>query len=345
MNALNSKTIESDSDLQKLAFGVLKEYNLIPVKVSVIQSGSIKTVWKVETQSHMLCLKRLKQTYDRALFSVNAQIHIKKSGGKVPAIVPAANKQSIVQYNDQLFVLYEWIAGKDLNFLNASDLPSAVQGLAEFHIASKGYETVGSARISSKLGKWPEQYLSMQNKFTSWKDTAQSNASSSSHSSYLQHVDAITDIANRALEYLNKSSYASLTAPGSSSIVLCHQDYGKGNAISTDKGVFVLDLDGVTFDLPARDLRKIIGKLSENKGQWDVNTIHRVVELYCKTNPLPIEEKKVLYIDLLYPHWFYGLVKNQYLNNKALKPSEIEKIAKLERAKVPLLTSFIQSSK
>jgi spore coat protein I len=38
--------------------------------------------------------------------------------------------------------------------------------------------------------------------------------------------------------------------------VLCHQDYGKGNALLTDEGVMVIDLDNVSFDLPARDLRK-----------------------------------------------------------------------------------------
>ena len=54
------------------------------------------------------------------------------------------------------------------------------------------------------------------------------------------------------------------------------------------------------------------------------------------------EEKKVLFIDLLYPHWFYGLVKNIFKNNKLENSGKIEKIAKLELSKVPLLESLIK---
>jgi spore coat protein I len=42
---------------------------------------------------------------------------------------------------------------------------------------------------------------------------------------------------------------------------------------------------------------------------------------------------EVLYADLLFPHWFYGLVKNLFQNNKVLKASEIEKISLLESSK------------
>ena len=42
---------------------------------------------------------------------------------------------------------------------------------------------------------------------------------------------------------------------------------------------------------------------------------------------------EVLHADLLFPHWFYGLVKNLFQNNKSLKASEIEKTALLESSK------------
>jgi spore coat protein I len=39
----------------------------------------------------------------------------------------------------------------------------------------------------------------------------------------------------------------------------------------------------------------------------------------------------------LFPHWFFGLVKNQYQNAKLLKTAEIERTAELELSKVQLL--------
>jgi spore coat protein I len=153
------------------------------------------------------------------------------------------------------------------------------------------------------------------------------------------------DICKQAIDAINKSDYGLLAADGSESVVLCHQDYGRGNALLFNGQVFVLDLDGVTFDLPARDLRKLIGKNAENRGSWHSETISDILGWYEEINPLNNKEKEVLYIDMLFPHWFYGLVKNLFKGGKTLKPSEIEKIAKLEESKVALLKNLIDEEK
>lgn len=68
----------------------------------------------------------------------------------------------------------------------------------------------------------------------------------------------------------------------------------------------------------------------------------QIVELYSEVNPLSSAEKNTVYIDLLFPHWFYGLVKNQFQGGKTLKASEIERIARLEEAKVPILNAIMK---
>jgi len=316
-----------------IAHNVLREYGIVPDSVTVVQGGTIKTVWKVSSGGMQYCLKRLKHTLDKALFSVNAQIHIKNAGGLVPEVFPNRHREPITQYNGQLFVLYEWVEGKDLNFSVPADLRMGVRGLAHFHLASKGYRTVEGARVSTKLGKWPEQYTSMSKKLASWKEQAERSNPSQVFSAYLQHVDRMLALADKALAALNSSDYARLTEQGSDRIVLCHQDYGKGNALAVGSSVYVLDLDGVTYDLPARDLRKIIGKNAERRGRWSAEAISEILGWYTEINPLLTEEMEVLYADLLFPHWFYGLVKNLFQNGKTLKASEIEKTALLESSK------------
>ncbi|HHX17492.1 MAG TPA: CotS family spore coat protein [Clostridium sp.] len=335
---MESKT----NNLHQLATRVLKEYDIKADEISIIQSANVKTVWKINTNNKLLCLKRLKHTYDKTLFSVNAQNYIKNSGGNVPGIIKDKNNNLIVKINDELFVLYEWIYGKDLNFNNLTDLEEAITGLAKFHVFSKGYIPPSDSKISTKLGKWPNQYESMRKKITSWKSIAKEKQELSSYNTFLKYCDDISNLSDKALNLLESSSYKQLTSEKSGSVVLCHQDYGKGNALLTKDGVYVIDLDGVTFELPARDLRKIIGKISENRGYWHQPLILDVINWYSKINPLTPEEKKVLFIDLLYPHWFYGLVKNIFKNNKLENSSKIEKIVKLELSKVPLLESLIK---
>lgn len=335
-------TNESKKDLGNLAVSVLREYDITPQNISIIQSGTIKTVWKFMDKEKPLCLKRLKQTLDKVLFSVNAQVYIKNSGGNVPGIIMNKQGQPLVQYNDQLFVVYEWLEGKDLNFNNNVDLEAALRGLAIFHKASKGYQYPENARESLKFGRWPDQYTSMRNRFETWKDIALKNISNASHGTYLKCVDSMIEVSNLALELIEQSQYQNLSTPDSDLKVLCHQDFGKGNAISTPNGIIVLDLDSVTFDFSARDLRKIIGKLAIDKGTLDINRINDILSWYSKENPITADEKKILYIDLLFPHWFHGLIKDQYIKNKLASPSEIEKVVRFEKTKVPMLRKLLE---
>ena len=194
-----------------IAYNVLKEYGMVPDNVTIVQGGAIKTVWKVSSGGRDYCLKKLRHTLDKAVFSVNAQVHVKNSGGLVPEVFPNRHGEVITQYNGQLFVLYEWIDGKDLDFNVPADLRLAVRGLARFHLASKGYQAPEGARISSKLGIWPDQYTSMAKKLASWKEQAEHGGPGQVLSAYLKHVDGLLSLADKALAALNASDYARRT--------------------------------------------------------------------------------------------------------------------------------------
>ncbi|NMA25250.1 MAG: phosphotransferase [Clostridiales bacterium] len=155
-------------------------------------------------------------------------------------------------------------------------------------------------------------------------------------------MDSMTELADEAMRRLDTSKYRELTAEHSSVPVLCHQDYGKGNALLTDEGVMVIDLDNVTLDLPSRDLRKIIGKISQDNNRWDKKTIENILLWYSNVSAVSEDERTVLYIDLLFPHWFFGVVKNQYGKLKDIKASDIERIAALERSKAPVLRELLE---
>lgn len=331
-----------DTRLQDIARSVLAQYDVDPVKIQVIQQGGIKTVWKVFTGKGTVCLKRLKQTEEKALFSVEAQRYIKSKGGNVPGVILNKAHEAITDINNELFVLYEWIEGKQLNFDNKEDFMAAMEGLAHFHKFSKGYQPLESARVSTKIAKWPDQYRSMLKRLSEWKSISSQKAGTAVYDVYLEWVDPIMALGEKAIQHLEDSCYSSLSIPDSSAVVLCHQDYGKGNALLTPSGVWILDMDGVTFELAARDLRKIILKTMENQGKWNEESMMEIVSWYEKANTLSMEEKKMVYIDTLFPHSFFGTVKNQFIKNKPVKAMNIEKIAKIEMSKENSLKSLIK---
>lgn len=338
---MDNNSIESTVYLQNLAKKVLKEYNIVADDISIIQSGSIKTVWKIKNKDKFLCLKRLRQSFEKASFSVNAQLYVKSVGGSVPGIILTPTKEAIFQQNSELFVLYEWIEGRPLDFNNITDLAYGIKALAAFHLASKGYKSDASYKISSKINKWPSQYQSMHKKLVLWKEEANNKTNSATHSSYLRFVDSMLALSENAQMLILSSPYSALTAR-TESHVLCHQDYGSGNALLGKNGVIILDLDGVTLDLPIRDLRKLIFKYEEPNGKWQSKILFNIVDWYTKVNPLSNEEKQVLLIDLMFPHRFYGLVKNLFISEKAIKVSDIERIVVFEQSKLQLLQELLK---
>ena len=151
-------------------------------------------------------------------------------------------------------------------------------------------------------------------------------------------TDAIADLA---IDSLKQSSYNELTNTELDESCLCHQDYGEGNVILSGKDLYVIDLDGVTYNLPIRDLRKIIGKRMEKRGEWNKEYLEKILKCYEKNNRLTGEERELLKIDLLFPHWFFATVKNMYKKNKSVGSAKISRIAKLEKSKRKVLKEMI----
>ncbi len=334
--------IEIKMSLEDIARTVLAEYDVTPVKIQIIQQGGIKTVWKVISKNGVTCLKRLNKSLDKALFSAEAQKYIKANGGFVPCIIANRDGELITNFHDELFVLYEWVEGAQLKFQNKDDFMAAMKGLGIFHKSSKGYKPPKDARVSTKLAKWPDQYRSMLGRMNEWRKISQQKAGAAVYDAYLKWIDEILALGEKARAYLESSSYHELSCAGSSSVVLCHQDYGKGNALLTPEGVCVLDLDGVTFELPARDLRKIILKTMESQDDWNEGTMKNIISWYEKGNALTGNDKKMIFIDTLFPHAFFGSVKNQFQKSKSVNPSSIEKIGRLEMSKLSILSRLIE---
>lgn len=330
-----------NTELIKLAENVLANYDIKPESIKVIQGGGIKTVWKINTPETVLCLKRLRQTPDHALFTINAQHYMASRGARVPAICLAQNGSLYVLLDNQIFVLYKWIQGKNLYLDNQADLEQALYGIAVFHRDSAGYLPPDNCQVSSKLGRWPHYYNSLLNRLREWKQTAGASAQQPLSRVFLANVDHSIMLGEKALAMLEQSCYSDWVTEIERQKNLCHQDYGDGNALLTPEGVYVIDLDGVTYDLPVRDLRKIINKRMVTIGRWDKELLQSIVNWYCQINPLTKEQLQVLYIDLLFPHEFHDTAKNPYRKNKPINPAKLAKAAKHEQAKDEILVSLL----
>ncbi|CAG7632113.1 Spore coat protein I [Paenibacillus solanacearum] len=316
--------------------------HLTVTDLEVIQGGGIKTVWKIDASRGLYCLKRLGKPLPYVEAVTAAQLHLRRNGACVADIVRTKEDGLYSIHGGYAFVLYSWIDGSDLYMDEIPDLYTGLRGLARFHQASSGFDPPDGSRMVDRMGEWPRHYRKLRSELALWRGEAK-RETSAFHQSYLETAGGMITMADQAILALERSCYSEWVRAAGPYGPLCHQDYGKGNALLTERGVYVLDLDNVAYDLPVRDTRKVIAKRMERLGRWDSKELERCVACYESVYPLTPAQRQVLLIDLLFPHSYYGYAKRCFKKEQSCEGERLRTIVGMETAKQLLLQPLLTS--
>ncbi|KXG10196.1 Spore coat protein I [Anoxybacillus sp. P3H1B] len=330
--------------IEQIAQEVLQSYDLSVQSRQVVTTKPDKggAIWKLETKSGPKSLKLLHRRPTRSLFSLGAQeylVNVKKA--RVPAIIQTKDGQNYVEVGGKLWFVAEWIeplapVSKDLE--GAKQLCYA---LGEFHHLSKGYVPPQQAEVASRLHKWPKSYKKMIEKMEWFRTIATAYQEMPASPHLLNTVDEFKEQAKRGFDRLNQSHYFELAAKGNEYWGLVHQDYGWSNGQMGAEGMWIIDLDGVAFDLPIRDLRKLISGTMADLYRWDAQWVREMIRSYHEANPISAELYEILMIDLSMPNEFYKNIKEVvyepelFLNEETIQL--IQTIVDTDQSKWPVL--------
>ncbi|MEH7353397.1 CotS family spore coat protein [Neobacillus drentensis] len=295
-----------------MAHEVLKNYTFQVKSMQVVTTKPDKggAIWKIETNSGPKSFKLLHRRVTRSMFSLGAQKYlVEVQGARVPGIVKTKNGQEFVEAGEKLWFVAEWIeplvpVTKDLE--GAKQLCYA---LGEFHRLSKGYTPPSQAEVASRLTKWPKSYEKIMIKMDWFRNIAKAYEEMPASPHLLRVVDQFQEQARKSIEQLHQSSYWSLVEKGNQNWGLVHQDYGWSNGQMGPKGMWIIDLDGVAYDLPIRDLRKLISGTMADLYKWDVTWVREMIKAYHGANPITPELYELLMIDFSLPNEFYKNIK------------------------------------
>ncbi|MFG6120793.1 MULTISPECIES: hypothetical protein [Thalassobacillus] len=113
--------------------------------------------------------------------------------------------------------------------------------------------------------------------------------------------------------------------------------------------MWVIDLDGVSFDIAIRDLRKLIIDRMDAIGKWDADYIREMIQSYNTANPISDEEYEMLLIDLSLPNSFYKELKPIVYSPTTFMTEEFNQqlqfINELEKTKWPVLDELAKDRK
>lgn len=298
--------------ITQLGEQVLHHYNFTVESMELVTTKSDKggAIWKLETSEGPKSFKLLHRRPARSLFSLGAQqylVDVQKA--KVPPIVQTKYGQNYVEAGGKLWFVAEWI---EPLFPVTKDLAGAKQlcyALGEFHRLSKGYIPPKQAEMASRLNKWPKTYEKMLVKMDWFRNIAKAYSDLPASPLLLSVVNQFEEQAKRSLERLMQSSYFELAEKGNEYWGLVHQDYGWSNGQMGPDGMWIIDLDGVAFDLPIRDLRKLISGTMADLYKWDTTWVREMISAYHEANPISPKLYEVLLIDLSLPSEFYKNIK------------------------------------
>ncbi len=315
-------------EVEALAQKVMSRYDMKVNNKTLITAKSDKggAIWKIDTNHGPRSLKVLHRSPERSLFSVGAQDYLVKQRARVPALIPTKKeKQLYTQAGGKLWIVTDWeeslVQASKIDLSGAQEL---CYGLGEFHRLSKGYAEPKGAYRASRLYRWPKTYDKVLTKIDWFRVLAQTYSDLPASRTLLQVVDKYEEQARQAIRLLEQSPYAQLAARGESEWGLVHQDYGWSNGQQGRGGIWIIDLDGVAFDLPIRDLRKLIASTMDDMGVWDVTWMRGMIDAYSKAFPLEPELYQMLLIDMALPNEFYKNIKEIVYDPTTFMTTELE---------------------
>ncbi|AWO73613.1 MULTISPECIES: CotS family spore coat protein [Geobacillus] len=331
----------------QLAEEVLKNYDLSVQNMQIVTTKPDKggAIWKLETKSGPKSLKLLHRRPTRSLFSLGAQeylVEVRKA--RVPPIVKTKDEKSYVEAGGKLWFVAEWIEPLTPVTKDLEGARKLCYALGEFHRLSKGYVPPKQAEMASRLHKWPKNYEKMITKMSWFRNIAKYYPEMPASPPLLEVVDRFEEQARKGMERFLQSSYVEFVKQGTAHWGLVHQDYGWSNGQMGADGMWIIDLDGVAFDLPIRDLRKLISGTMADLYKWDATWVREMILAYHEANPITPELYELLMIDLAMPNEFYKNMKEVvyepeiFLNEQTAQL--IQTIVETDQSKWPVLAEI-----
>lgn len=316
-------------ELEALARQVMELYDMQVHEMVLITSKPDKggAIWKIATDKGNRSLKVLHRKPQRSLFSIGAQEYMAGIGARVPSFIPTKDGSICVEAGGKLWIVTEWI--EPLIPVSKIDLEGAASlcyGLGEFHKNSKGYVPPYGSEVSSRLYGWTKYYEKIIAKIGWFRDIAKVYPEAPASASLLAVIDEFDRQAHEIFERFKQSPYSRMIAKGGPHWGLAHQDYGWSNGQMGPGGIWVIDLDGVSYDLAIRDLRKLMTSTMDDMGVWDITWIRGMIDAYHQANPIDQETFEILWLDMAFPNEFYKHVKEIVFDPANFLQLELEPI-------------------
>lgn len=313
---------------------ILKLYDL---QVKQIQKG--RGAYICETDQGFKILKEFGGSKERADFLAEVLQEIGRQGFLVEQVVRTKEESALSEDEfGNKYLLKDYYAGAECSPKSREDMKAALFSLAQFHQALRGLNVLipdfvkdGAKDMLSVYEKHNRELAKVRNYVRTRKKKNEFEEKFREH--YPHFMESAAKVTEMLRAYPRECQ----------AYFLCHGDYNQHNAVRTDSGWQIVNLEYMCYHLQVMDLANFIRKMLE-KNAWNPRLGMELLESYQQIRLLSEEELRYLYLALAYPEKFWKVANHYYNSHKAwLSGRSIEKLDKVieqERAREEFLQNL-----
>ncbi len=275
----------------------------------------VRRAWRVETPDGPHFLKCTALTPPELTFVAAALAYLRRRGEPTPRLELDGSGRPWVERRGYAFLLTEWVEGREVCFRDPADLALAVGAVARLHCRGEGFQPPPAGYPRVEWGRWPERFGRRAALFETFRSAALA-AGREVDRAYLALWAYHADQARQALRLLERSAYPRLTAGGRRQPVICHHDLSERNFLVNGGEVRLIDYDYCLHDLAVHDLANLLHRQAKAE-DWEAAPARAALALYDRIRPLAREERRLLLALLAWPHRYWLLGWQRYVERLA----------------------------
>jgi len=283
----------------------------------ILYSKPLRAVTLAQTDRGLVIIKETYREPDKILYIHGLKEYLYERGfTNLDRYLPSKYQLPFAIYENRIFVMEDYISGRECSFTNPYDREAIVKTLAQLHDAGKGYTPVVGASIRDNIGKWERAYRNKIEDLAEFKELARKKRKKSKlDSMFLEDVDFYTEMCWRGFDTLKNSNYDKICKKARKDNVICHHDYTYHNLIiGFNDEVNVIDFDYSCHELPVYDLASLIQKVLK-RYSYDVDIALEMIEDYSGIAPLHHEDLVLMLSLFEFPQRFWR-ISDRYYNGK-----------------------------
>lgn len=273
-----------------------------------------KDAFIVNTSQGKKVLKKLPFSTERILFIHGAKEHLASQGmAKTDRYLCTLDGEPYFFHEGDIYVLSEFIEGRECNFDDDNEVKEAAALLATFHKASKGYVPPPGCKAQDELGRLPGYFNKRLDDIKKLKKLARKGKSRFDHL-FLECVDYFYGLGLDSVMELPNSAYNRLVAAARAEKSFCHHDFTHHNILCSGEGMTLANFEYCCFELKVYDIANFLRRRMR-KCNWDVDKAKVIIDNYCRVEPVSGDEFAVMKLMLQFPQKFWRIV-NKYYNSR-----------------------------